>query len=1102
MRTRGPITPKRHLAIMFAACLVAAWAFAPSASAQVQAGDILVVDPDVPPISTAALFGVDPVTGARTVLSTFGPTNPTAVAVEADGGILVTDTDAGTDPSGGTSEWGVLYRLSPDPSTGQLTRSVLTDFGVGPNTGRTPRAVTVEPDGRILVIMATIGTSSRGLLVRVDPVTGARAIVSDFANSGQGDLGVEPRGVAVEASGAIVVIDAQAGQGETGNAQGVLFRIDPQTGLRTAVSNFGVGASQGSNPTSLAVQASGQIVVTDEGHPSTTPLGLLFGVDPLTGLRTTLSDFNTGPNTGREPEGVALERDGQILVVDKHAGPLTRGMLFRVDPQTGARTIVSDFAVGPNGGGDPLALAVVPPTHGTLIVIHEVVNDNGGTAAASDWTLLVNGGNPSPTSFPGAGPPGTTVALEPGAYSVLSVRSVLGYAISPSSVGCGGTIAAGETKTCMLIHDDLPASLRVVNEVVNDDGGTAQASDWAMTVTGSNPAPSGFPGEGGPGTTVTLDAGMYAVAGTGPTGYTQTPSPGCTGTVAIGETRTCTITNDDRPGTLVVVVEMVNDNGGTATASDATIRVRQRFTGVLLASFPGEGAPGTTATISAGPYAVEVTFPGGYDATLSAACAGTMAIGETKTCTITLDDVRAFLLVGSKVVNDDGGTAVAGDFTVTVTGADPSPSTFPGREFPPALVRLDAGAYSVSVSGPPGYTSTLSAGCAGTLGVGGGQDCQITSDDQPATLVVVNEVVNHDGGTAQPSDWTMTVTGTNPVPPSFPGAASPGTTVAVDPGAYSVSAGGPAGYGSTASADCIGTIALGQTKTCTISHEDQSALLRVDVDVVNDNGGTAAASDWTFTVLGQNPIPATFPGSAQTNVTLFAGAYSVSQSGPAGYSSTLSPGCSGTIAPGETATCIASFDDLPPAVPACDGKPATIVAAPGQAVVQGTPGDDVIVALVGSHSVRGRDGDDTICTGPGADLVEGGAGRDRIIDAGGKNTVRGDGGNDTIVTGSGSDEIAGGNGNDTVYAGGGDDQVDGGSGRDTITTGAGSDRIDAGAGSDTVNAGGGDNRVSGQDGDDRLIAGAGNDWINGQRGFDVCTPGAGSNTVIACEAIT
>ena len=42
--------------------------------------------------------------------------------------------------------------------------------------------------------------------------------------------------VEVEANGALLVIDASAAQGQTTN--GVLFRVDPLTGIRTALSDF------------------------------------------------------------------------------------------------------------------------------------------------------------------------------------------------------------------------------------------------------------------------------------------------------------------------------------------------------------------------------------------------------------------------------------------------------------------------------------------------------------------------------------------------------------------------------------------------------------------------------------------------------------------------------------------------------------------------------------------------------------------------------------------------------------------------------------------------------------------------------------------------
>jgi hypothetical protein len=88
---------------------------------------------------------------------------------------------------------------------------------------------------------------------------------------------------------------------------------------------------------------------------------------------------------------------------------------------------------------------------------------------------------------------------------------------------------------------------------------------------------------------------------------------------------------------------------------------------------------------------------------------------------------------------------------------------------------------------------------------------------------VIKHVIKDDGGTAVAGDFTMNVAG--PTPLSFAGEESPGTTKGVVPGAYTVTETGPAGYTLTYSGDCNAsgqvTLALGQTKTCTLTNDDQ-----------------------------------------------------------------------------------------------------------------------------------------------------------------------------------------------------------------------------------------------------------------------------------------
>ena len=56
-----------------------------------------------------------------------------------------------------------------------------------------------------------------------------------------------------------MVIDLNAGTG----GKGAVFRVDPSTGARTVLSDFGVGANQGVHPFGVAVKVSAQILVID-----------------------------------------------------------------------------------------------------------------------------------------------------------------------------------------------------------------------------------------------------------------------------------------------------------------------------------------------------------------------------------------------------------------------------------------------------------------------------------------------------------------------------------------------------------------------------------------------------------------------------------------------------------------------------------------------------------------------------------------------------------------------------------------------------------------------------------------------------------------------
>jgi uncharacterized repeat protein (TIGR01451 family) len=63
--------------------------------------------------------------------------------------------------------------------------------------------VAVEAAGTILVTDQDAGTGAGGALFQVDPTTGIRTILSDFGNSTQGPVGVTTDGVAVPLAAAV-----------------------------------------------------------------------------------------------------------------------------------------------------------------------------------------------------------------------------------------------------------------------------------------------------------------------------------------------------------------------------------------------------------------------------------------------------------------------------------------------------------------------------------------------------------------------------------------------------------------------------------------------------------------------------------------------------------------------------------------------------------------------------------------------------------------------------------------------------------------------------------------------------------------------------------
>ncbi len=305
---------------------------------------------------------------------------------------------------------------------------------------------------------------------------------------------------------------------------------------------------------------------------------------------------------------------------------------------------------------------------------------------------------------------------------------------------------------------------------------------------------------------------------------------------------TCTFYNQPTGGKLHVVKEV----NGDALPGSFELNVKETLgtstDAIIDTSFAGAADPGHLVLLDgASNYTVTEPTPGAYSVEYSADCSGLMPANGDKTCTVTntaLPPESASITVVKQVLNTNGGTKSVSDFPLFLDGD----SVVSGDS---NIVSV-AGSYHVTETGDTAYHASFSGACDANgnvaVALGNSYTCVITNDDVPAELTVIKHVINDNNGGSSAANFTMNVSGTNVSSDSFPGSED-GTTLTLDAGAYSVGELPVVGYDMTASADCSGTVAVGEHKTCTITNNDAPPLPQCSDESDNDADGLIDSAD-------------------------------------------------------------------------------------------------------------------------------------------------------------------------------------------------------------------------------------------------------------------
>lgn len=571
-----------------------------------------------------------------------------------------------------------------------------------------------------------------------------------------------------------------------------------------------------------------------------------------------------------------------------------------------------------------------------VTVVKDVVNDDGGTATAAQWTLHA-GDHAGTTGSSFWVTPGETLALGESGGPAGYTRTSIVCSNIPGKAVTSVTPAVGSDVTCTFTNDDDTATLSL-NKVVDNGstGATTGASAFTLTAT-PQPAIAGQDAVSGAGgfAATEVKAGTYLLGETGPDGYDQ-GSWSCSGgtlggtpgaqtvTVANGGSASCTITNTAQQSLLTLDKTVLGNEQTGGTAEDGDFEL-QASGPVTVQGF--EGSDGDTdvtgVPVPVGTYTLtELGGPDGYaqvgewwcgtDHPVDAERRVEIGLGDNVTCTVKNKAQAPHLTLVKKVVGNDaaGGTAVATDWTLSASG----PVIISGTTGAPSVTNADVevGTYVLDeTGGPSGYTQTgwhcWGGGVQGvdeqgnatiTIALDEDVTCKVVNEAQQPHLTLAKTVENGStGGTAVDTDWTLSATG--PVTVSGTEGAASVTDAAVPAGTYVLDeSDGPNGYdqvgwvctggtlGSNAQGDTTVTVALGGDVSCTVTNAAEQGRLTL-AKTVDSNGTGVVEPDtaWTLMAAGDAYSISGVEGQgAVTGAAVPAGTYVLSEAnGPAGW---------------------------------------------------------------------------------------------------------------------------------------------------------------------------------------------------------------------------
>ncbi|HTT84916.1 MAG TPA: choice-of-anchor tandem repeat GloVer-containing protein [Rhizomicrobium sp.] len=291
--------------------------------------------------------------------------------------------------------------------------------------------------------IGNLGSNEPGVVFSINPRTGAEKVIYYFCSQGYCPDGEVPMAGLIYVRG---ILYGTTQLGGTFNG-GTVFSIDPNTGAEAVLYSFcrrrvrKTECADGAAPVASLIEVNGILYGTTEyGGNSKRPrrtngYGIVFSVNPRTGAEKVLHNF-TGGTDGARPTANLVDVNGILYGTTEYGGADNDGTVFSLDPSTGAETVLHAF-VGTDGSIPAAGLIDVngilygttvtggtPGGHGTVFAIDP---DTGTETVLYSFSGGTDGAEPFASLSYGSG--------------TLYGTTYLGGGTGCGQIGCGTAFA-------------------------------------------------------------------------------------------------------------------------------------------------------------------------------------------------------------------------------------------------------------------------------------------------------------------------------------------------------------------------------------------------------------------------------------------------------------------------------------------------------------------------------------------------------------------------------------------------------------------------------------------------------------------------------------